>query len=212
MQILKLFIAGVLIFTAISSVYAAPFNGKKIELPTVAAELPPSDLAGYQLATQKCVICHSVDYIRFQPPEMNQEQWTGEVAKMKYTYGATLLTDTDIKAIGAYLAVVYGSAKATDSDIIAASTVLKSSSQETDVQALLNSKGCLACHALKQKVLGPSFKAVAARYKQDKQVSSRLVKSLHQGSVGQWGDIPMPAIKGLSDTEAKALAEFVLQQ
>ena len=212
MQILSLLIAGVLASAVSSYAYAAPFKGKKIELPVIAAELPFSDLSGSQLATQKCVICHSVDYIRFQPPKMDQKQWTGEVAKMKYIYGATLLTDTDIKAIGAYLAVVYGTAKETDSAVIEASKIAISKSKEIDLQALLNEHGCSACHAIEKKIVGPSFKEVAARYKQDKHTSNRLIKSLNQGSTGQWGNVPMPAIQGLSDAEAKALAEFVLQQ
>lgn len=47
-------------FTASSSSFAAP---KQIKLPPETAKLPKSELAGYQLATQKCMICHSVDYI-----------------------------------------------------------------------------------------------------------------------------------------------------
>ena len=95
-------------------------GSKQITLPVETTELPESELPGYQLATQKCVMCHSVDYIRYQPPGMNQEQWTAEVAKMKRAYGAWL-SEADIKSIGAYLAVVYGTAKATDSKVLAAS-------------------------------------------------------------------------------------------
>jgi len=94
---------------------------KQIKLPAETATLPASILPGYRLATQQCVICHSVDYIRFQPPGMNQAQWTAEVAKMKHAYGAAWLSEADIKSIGAYLAVVYGSAKATDREILAVS-------------------------------------------------------------------------------------------
>lgn len=102
---------------ALPQVNAAP---KEITLPPETAKLPESKLPGYNLATQKCIICHSVDYIRYQPPGMNQTQWTAEVAKMKYAYGAWL-SEAEIKSIGAYLAVVYGTAKATDSTILAVS-------------------------------------------------------------------------------------------
>ena len=95
-------------------------DSKQITLPAETAELPESELPGYQLATQRCVMCHSVDYIRYQPPGMNQDQWTAEVAKMKRAYGAWL-SEAEIKSIGAYLAVVYGTAKATDSKVLAAS-------------------------------------------------------------------------------------------
>lgn len=100
-------------FVLLSSV-ATPGSyaeSKQITLPAETAELPKSGLPGYQLATQKCIMCHSVDYIRYQPPGMNQAQWTAEVAKMKHAYGAWL-TEAEIKSIGEYLAVVYGAAKA----------------------------------------------------------------------------------------------------
>ena len=48
---------------------------------------------------------------------MNQAQRTAEVAKKEYSYGAWL-SEAEIKSIGAYLAVVYGTAKATDRKIL----------------------------------------------------------------------------------------------
>ena len=88
-------------------------DANEIKLPAETAKLSPSKLPGYNLAQQKCFICHSVDYIHYQPPGMNQAQWTAQVAKMQHAFGAPL-TDDEVKVIGAYLAVAYGSAKATD--------------------------------------------------------------------------------------------------
>jgi len=89
---------------------AAP---KSLELPPETAQLRQSKLPGYALATQKCLVCHSADYINYQAPDMSQEQWTGEVLKMQNSYGAQFST-AEIKSIGAYLAVAYGSAKEAD--------------------------------------------------------------------------------------------------
>ena len=36
-----------------------------------------------------------------------------------------------------------------------------------DVQALAQKSGCMACHAVDKKVVGPSYKEVAAKYKDD---------------------------------------------
>src|SRR6267142_5195325 len=80
---------------------------ESIELPPETAKLKPSDLPGYRVALQKCGICHSADYINLQPPLMTTAQWTGEVVKMHYTYGAPL-TDDDIASIGQYLGAKYG--------------------------------------------------------------------------------------------------------
>lgn len=187
---------------------------KQIQLPPETARLPESDLAGYQLATQKCMICHSVDYIQFQPPGMNLAQWTSEVAKMKHSYGA-VLNNAEIKSIGAYLAVVYGTAKATDSEIMAASMPGKPDADAElamDVQILLDTNACMGCHALDGKLLGPSFKEVAIKYKSDKQAQSILARSIIKGGVGKWGHIPMPAMSSLTDQQAEAIAKFVLTQ
>jgi hypothetical protein len=93
-------------FAAWSSVDAVT---KTIKLPPETAQLKPSDLPGYAIAHAKCVICHSADYIQYQPPKMSQTQWTAEVQKMQRSYGAPLDAD-EIKLIGIYLATVYGDA------------------------------------------------------------------------------------------------------
>lgn len=82
---------------------------KTIALPPETAQLKPSDLAGYAIAHAKCAICHSADYIQYQPPQMTQAQWTAEVQKMQRSYGAPIDAD-EIKLIGIYLATVYGDA------------------------------------------------------------------------------------------------------
>ena len=91
-----------------------------LQLPAENVGFLKSDLIGYQVASQKCIICHSADYIAYQPPGMNLSHWTAEVSKMRHAYGAPL-TDADIRQVGAYLAVAYGSAKATDADVVTAS-------------------------------------------------------------------------------------------
>ena len=114
----------------------------------------------------------------------------------------------------AYLAVVYGTAKATDSEVLVVSVVDMSAAEkaeaELDVQVLLDTNGCLGCHALDAKLLGPSFKAIAVKYKSDVQAQAMLARSIQQGGVGKWGQIPMPPIAGLSDKQAEALAAFIM--
>lgn len=196
-----------------------------IKLPPETARLRPSPLPGYTAATQKCATCHSADYINYQPPGMNQVQWTAEVAKMQHAYGAPI-SDDDVQQIGAYLAVAYGSAQAGDAAVVAASAAAKpallgttasAGSADTpaaavDVQALLGSNACLSCHALAQKIVGPAFHDVAAKYKGDAQALAKVQASIRQGGVGKWGQVPMPPMAGLSPVQLKALAEFVLKQ
>lgn len=186
-----------------------------------------SKLPGYAIAVQKCAICHSADYVNYQPPGMTQTQWTAEMAKMQHTYGAPI-SDDEVKQVGAYLAVAYGSAKATDASVIAASTPAPAppapptspgaaatppaGGASVNVQALLASSACLSCHGLTQKIVGPGYHEVAEKYKADPQAQSKLEASIRGGSVGKWGSVPMPPFAALKPEEVKALAAFVLKQ
>ncbi|MBV8648884.1 c-type cytochrome [Paludibacterium sp.] len=180
-----------------------------IALPPETAALRPSPLPGYQVAAQKCATCHSADYINYQPPGMNQAQWTSEAAKMQHAYGAPI-TDQDVKVIGAYLAVAYGSAQATDADVLAAGPVV--AAQGADVMALLNTHGCLACHAIDKKVVGPAYRDVAGKYAHDAEGLSKVMASIRLGGSGKWGEVPMPPFPQLSNEDVQALAAFVLRQ
>jgi cytochrome c len=75
---------------------------------------------------------------------------------------------------------------------------------------LAQKKNCTACHAVDQKLLGPSFKEVAAKYAADKGAAAALATKIVKGGVGAWGQIPMPANPQVSEAEAKQLAAWVL--
>lgn len=73
--------------------------------------------------------------------------------------------------------------------------------------SLADSKGCLACHSVDTKLVGPSYKEVAAKGES----ADVLTTSLKNGSTGKWGETPMPP-QTLTDEEAKTLVEWVLKQ
>ena len=129
---------------------AAPLS---ITLPPETAAFKPSTMPGYALAQQKCSVCHSADYINFQPPGMSLAQWTAEAGKMQHVYGAPI-SDREVSVIGAYLAVTYGSAKANDADVQAASNAPAVAVAKVDAKALLQNNACLSCHAIDHKVVG----------------------------------------------------------
>ncbi|MDM0057217.1 c-type cytochrome [Variovorax fucosicus] len=76
--------------------------------------------------------------------------------------------------------------------------------------ALATSKNCMSCHAVERKVLGPSFKEVAAKYKDDKTATDKLVIKIVKGGSGVWGPLPMPANPQVSEADAKKLAAWIL--
>lgn len=74
---------------------------------------------------------------------------------------------------------------------------------------LAGKKGCLACHKADAKLVGPSYKDVAAKYAKDKDAVAKLAEKITKGSSGVWGPVPMPANAVTAD-EAKALATWVM--
>jgi cytochrome c len=79
-----------------------------------------------------------------------------------------------------------------------------------DAASLAQQKACLACHAVDKKVVGPSFKEVATKYRTDKTAEGKLVKKVREGGSGVWGQVPMPANPQVTEAEAQTLAKWVL--
>jgi len=71
-------------------------------------------------------------------------------------------------------------------------------------------KNCLACHAVDKKVIGPSYKDVAAKYAGQKDAADKLAQKILKGGSGVWGAVPMPANPQVNEAEAKTLAAWVL--
>jgi cytochrome c len=79
--------------------------------------------------------------------------------------------------------------------------------------ALANAKGCFECHALGRTEVGPSFRAIARRYRFDPEARERLPYVIRGGSAGHWGDrFAMWPQARLSDQEVKQLVDWVLSQ
>jgi len=68
----------------------------------------------------------------------------------------------------------------------------------------------MACHANDRKLVGPSYKDVAAKSSSDKDAAAKLARKIREGGVGVWGQIPMPANPQVTEAEALTLARWVL--
>lgn len=99
-------VVGGVTFVAVGGVRFAAAGGAEITLPPDHAHGALKPGPGSDLAQQKCVLCHSTDYIVTQPPG-DQKQWDGVVTKMIKVYGAPL-TDAEAKTVADYLARYYG--------------------------------------------------------------------------------------------------------
>ncbi|MGA0795953.1 MAG: c-type cytochrome [Quisquiliibacterium sp.] len=70
---------------------------------------------------------------------------------------------------------------------------------------------CLACHALDRKLVGPSFKEVAEKYKGDAKAPEMLAAKIRNGGQGVWGAIPMPGNPQLSAEDLQSVVKWILQ-
>jgi cytochrome c len=75
--------------------------------------------------------------------------------------------------------------------------------------ALAQQKGCTACHAVDKKVVGPAYHDVAVKYAPQKNATDYLSQKVLKGSVGVWGQIPMPP-NAVSEAEARQLVQWIL--
>lgn len=94
---------------------------------------------------------------------------------------------------------------------VAAAGTLMMAGQASADQALAQKSGCMACHSVDKKVLGPAYKDVAAKYKGQKDAEAKLVEKVKKGGSGVWGPIPMPANSPqVKDEDIKKIVQWVL--
>ena len=76
---------------------------------------------------------------------------------------------------------------------------------------LANKNKCTICHKVDKKLLGPTFKDIAAKYRTQAGAEKMLADGVMKGSKNKWGKIPMPAQK-VSAADAQTLAKWILTQ
>ncbi len=82
---------------------------------------------------------------------------------------------------------------------------------DADGRKLATKSGCFACHTVEKKVVGPAWRDVATKYRNDLSAETMLVAKVSKGGKGTWGSTPMPANSPrVNDADIKALVKFVL--
>ncbi len=84
-----------------------------------------------------------------------------------------------------------------------------------DMPASAATAGCVACHKIDQKLIGPAWQDVSVRYKGDPAARERLIEKVKKGGSGNWtevtGGIPMPPNSPrVSDADIASLVDFIL--
>jgi cytochrome c len=94
--------------------------------------------------------------------------------------------------------------------VVAGMLAAAGSAHAADQSELAKKSGCLACHAIDKKVVGPSYQEVAAKYKGDKTAEAKLIEKVKKGGSGVWGQVPMPPNVTVKDADIKTLVDWVL--
>jgi cytochrome c len=99
--------------------------------------------------------------------------------------------------------------------IPAAIALLSISGQAAADLALAKKSGCLACHSVEKKIVGPAWKDVSARYKGDATAKDKLVAKIKKGGKGNWTDVVGKAVMPpysprVADADIAKLVDFVL--
>lgn len=77
-------------------------------------------------------------------------------------------------------------------------------------QLLSRRNACISCHTADQKRIGPSYRDVAARYRDKPDALAKLVEKIKKGGAGAWGAVPMPSHPRLSEVDAQTIVVWVL--
>jgi len=86
---------------------------------------------------------------------------------------------------------------------------------QADELDLARKSGCLACHSIEKKVVGPAWSDVAARYRNNDAARAQLIDKVKRGGRGNWvqvtGGVPMPPYSPrVSDANIELLVDFIL--
>ena len=75
---------------------------------------------------------------------------------------------------------------------------------------LVSASDCLGCHSLDSQVVGPSWKAIAKRYRGEAGSEARLAARVRQGGAGKWGDVAMTPHPDLPDAQSRLMVQWIL--
>ena len=94
--------------------------------------------------------------------------------------------------------------------VVAEASPAATDQRTLDPRTLANASNCLACHAENRKIVGPSFKEIASRYKGDSGAQARLMAKVRDGGAGTWGNVPMPPNSEMKSEHIQVLVHWIL--
>ena len=78
--------------------------------------------------------------------------------------------------------------------------------------SLIRTSTCFSCHALSDKLIGPSFDQLSKKYRATEGIVKNLVEKIAKGTSGAWGNIPMPSNTDLKNEELEIIVKWILNE
>lgn len=92
---------------------------------------------------------------------------------------------------------------------LATALLVTAASQAHASEALARKYGCLGCHAIATRLVGPAYRDVAAKYAGQADALQTLENNIRKGGSGKWGDMPMPPQPQVSAADVRRLAAWI---
>lgn len=136
----------------------------------------------------------------------------GIIQQQNRTFGAVRGIDTSKPASNSPVSSVSRLERLALNDASREKIVAQEKQVKPDMLSLAKKSGCLSCHSVINKVVGPGFNEIAAKYKSDTSAEARLVEKVRKGGSGNWGNIPMPPQSETSTDDIKLLVNWILKE
>lgn len=139
----------------------------------------------------------AVSFIRL--PQHRISRCTDEFAKM----------DRDVRGLLGDKLNIGGNQGATAGRPLSPAAQPTSVGLANNSSALLDQYQCNRCHAIDSRVIGPAYRDIANRYR-GQDVVRALSNLVISGGQGNWGEVPAPPMRQLSNSDAERLVRWIL--
>jgi cytochrome c-550 PedF len=78
------------------------------------------------------------------------------------------------------------------------------------MEVLAKKSNCLSCHSVDARGVGPAYREVARKYAKDKNAEAKLLAKVKKGGSGNWGNVPMPPMGSVNESDLKSLVKWIL--
>jgi cytochrome c len=115
-----------------------------------------------------------------------------------------------LSAITLMLAACGGSSSDSTDTSAATTTPAAEAPAKTGGELLIAKADCVGCHTKENKIIGPAYQEIAAKYPSNEENINLLASKIIKGGKGVWGTVPMTPHAKITEDDAKQMATYIL--